>query len=99
MGREGLARLMRRAAPLIRPPDVRDVAGAVHRFEVEARRAAHRRLEPIGLADGPGGHIATVAVAPDAAALAVGVWALEGGVEDRHQIQVVLASPVAAHLL
>src|SRR6267143_3675808 len=99
MGREGFARLVRLAAPLKRSPDVRDVAGAVHRLEVEARRTAHRRLEAIGLADGPGGHVAAVAVAPDAGALAVGVRALESGVEDRHQVQIVFATPVAAHPL
>src|SRR6266849_2990558 len=99
MGREGFARLVWLTAPLKRPPDVRNVAGAVHRFEVEARRTAHRGLEAIGLPDGPGGHVATVAIAPDASSLCVGKWPLQGRVEDRHQVQIVFATPVAAHLL
>src|SRR5437762_5565 len=66
MRRERLTRLVWCTAPLNRAPDMRNIARSVHRLQVETRRPTYRRFEPIGVADRPGGHVTTVAVAPDA---------------------------------
>src|SRR5439155_18066153 len=62
---EGFARLVRTATPLVCAPGMRDVAGAVHRFKVEARRSTHGRLETQGVTDCRGSHEAATAIAPD----------------------------------
>src|SRR5262245_16972372 len=99
VGSEGFTRLVRLAAPLIRAPGMRDVAGAVHRLQVEARSATHGGLEAVSVADRPGRHEAAVAVTPDAGALRLEVRSLERRMHDRPPVTVTLAAPVEAHLL
>src|SRR5262245_50029009 len=90
---------MRGAAKLQIAEAVADVAGAVEGFEIEAGRAADGSLETLGVADGPRGHEAAVAVAKDAGASGVGEGALQHGVDYGHEVEVVFAAPVVDDLL
>ena len=92
------ARLVRFAAPVLLAEDVRDVARAEHRLEVEAGGTADRRAEAVVLGYRAGGHEAAVAVAVDAGAFRVHVWAANGFIDHGHDVQVVLAAPVAGDL-
>src|SRR5436190_1681980 len=97
MGGVPLPLLVGRAAELHLAPAVADVARAVHRLQVEHRRAADGRGEAVGLPDGPRDHVPAVARTVDTEPLAVDVWTLERLVEHGHQVVEVLAAPVLAH--
>src|SRR5262249_13013807 len=51
------------------------------------------------MTDRPGGHEAAIAVAPDATAVAVSVRTFDDGVDHCHQVEVIVATPIAAHHL
>src|SRR5207248_3046742 len=94
---KGFTDLVRLAAPLVQTPGVRNVAGAVHRFQVETWRAAHSGFEALCVPDRPRRHVAPVAIAPDAGSIAIRKRPLQGSVEDGHQVEVILTTPVAAN--
>src|ERR1700730_12266881 len=96
---ERFAGLVGFATPLVWPPGVRNVAGAIHGFEIEARRAAHGSFEALRVTDRPGSHEATIAVAPDAGAAGIGIGSFQSGVDDGHQIEIIFTAPITANLL
>src|SRR5579859_4400381 len=97
MGNVPVAALVGSAAEVLRAKDVADVGCAVERFALEDWGAADGGGEAVGLADGPGGHVATVRVAVDAGARGISVRALPHGVHYSHEIREVCAAPVLDH--
>ena len=92
-----LAVLRGAPAPLQPPPRNTDIGRAVHRLQVDHRRADHRRFEPLRMPDQPRRHVAAVGVTMHPQPLRIHIRPLAHRVQRRQQIQRVLPAPVLDH--
>ena len=91
--------LVRTGAHLRRPEHMADIGSAVERDQIDHGRADHRGREAVGMPNDPARHESAVGIAINAEAVFVDPGLLDRFVDHRHEVEVVLATPVVGDLL
>ena len=92
---EALRSQVPHATPLKLAEGHADVRRAVHRFEVDARRADHGSLKAMVMTNDPARHVATVRVSMHTEPARVDVGPAAHLVHRGHDVEIVLTTPIA----